>query len=79
MQFINVRNKNGDGVHHNRLMLMTPTGDINLVGVFDLLSLGVESGDVILAVAVLSILITAPLGAIGIKLSAPRLLDGSST
>jgi hypothetical protein len=71
--------KNGDGVHHNRLMLMTPTGDINLVGVFDLLSLGVESGDVILAVAVLSILITAPLGAIGIKLSAPRLLDGSST
>src|SRR5690606_30477843 len=31
------------------------------------LSLGVASGDVILAVAVLSILITAPLGAIGIR------------
>ena len=30
-------------------------------------ALGVESGDVILAIAVLSILFTAPLGAIGIK------------
>lgn len=38
------------------------------------LSLGVASGDVILAVAVLSILVTAPLGAIAINLSAPRLL-----
>lgn len=39
------------------------------------LSLGVESGDVILAIAVLSILVTAPLGAIGINFSAKRLLD----
>jgi solute carrier family 9B (sodium/hydrogen exchanger), member 1/2 len=39
------------------------------------LSLGVASGDVILAVAVLSILITAPIGAIAISLSAPKLLD----
>ncbi len=38
------------------------------------LSLGVESGDVILAIAVLSILITAPLGAIGINFSAEKLL-----
>lgn len=38
------------------------------------LSLGVESGDVILAVAVLSILITAPLGAIGIHYSSKKLL-----
>ncbi|WDV46846.1 cation:proton antiporter [Clostridiaceae bacterium M8S5] len=39
------------------------------------LALGVTSGDVILAIAVLSILVTAPLGAIGIKLSAKKLLD----
>lgn len=38
------------------------------------LSLGVASGDTILAIAVLSILVTAPLGAIGIKLSAKKLL-----
>lgn len=38
------------------------------------LSLGVESGDVILAIAVLSILITAPLGAIGIHYSSEKLL-----
>lgn len=38
------------------------------------LYLGVESGDVILAVAVLSILITAPLGAIGIRSFSKRLL-----
>ncbi len=38
------------------------------------LGLGVPSGELILAIAVLSILITAPLGAIGIKISAPRLL-----
>lgn len=38
-------------------------------------SLGVVSGDVILAIAVLSILITAPLGAIGINLTAKRLLE----
>ncbi|MEW9095772.1 MAG: cation:proton antiporter [Clostridiaceae bacterium] len=39
------------------------------------LSSGVASGDVILAVAILSILITAPLGAIAINLSAMRLLE----
>ena len=38
------------------------------------LSLGVESGDIILAIAVLSILITAPLGAIGIHYSLEKLL-----
>ncbi len=38
------------------------------------LTLGVESGDVILAIAVLSILMTAPLGAIGIKKSSEKLL-----
>ncbi|UNC90665.1 cation:proton antiporter domain-containing protein [Candidatus Contubernalis alkaliaceticus] len=39
------------------------------------LAAGVPSGELILAVAVLSILITAPLGAIAIKLSAPLLLE----
>ncbi|MDO9574273.1 MAG: cation:proton antiporter [Candidatus Contubernalis sp.] len=39
------------------------------------LAAGVPSGEVILAIAVLSILVTAPLGAIAIKLSAPLLLD----
>ncbi|WP_416199135.1 MAG: Sodium/proton antiporter, CPA1 family [Sporanaerobacter sp.] len=39
------------------------------------LTLGVESGDVILAIAVLSILITAPLGAIGINFSKEKLLE----
>ena len=34
----------------------------------------VESGQVILAIAVLSIVVTAPLGAIGIKALGPRLL-----
>ncbi|WP_346896832.1 cation:proton antiporter [Clostridium sp. UBA7503] len=38
------------------------------------LSLGVISGDLILAISVLSILITAPLGAIGIKVSSKSLL-----
>ena len=38
------------------------------------LSLGEESGYIILAIAVLSILITAPLGAIGINLTAKKLL-----
>lgn len=38
------------------------------------LSLGVESGNTILAIAVLSILITAPLGAIGIHYSSEKLL-----
>lgn len=39
------------------------------------LSAGVAGGEMILAIAVLSILITAPLGAIGINISAQRLLD----
>lgn len=39
------------------------------------LAAGVEGGSIILAIAVLSIVITAPLGAIGIKLSAPHLLN----
>ncbi|ACA55723.1 sodium:proton antiporter [Clostridium botulinum] len=38
---------------------------------------GVVSGDIILAIAVLSILITAPLGAIAINLSGPRLLESN--
>jgi NhaP-type Na+/H+ or K+/H+ antiporter len=38
------------------------------------LSLGVSSGETMLAIAVLSILVTAPLGAIGIKASAKKLL-----
>lgn len=38
------------------------------------LTMGVESGDIILAIAVLSILITAPLGAIGIKNLSGKLL-----
>jgi solute carrier family 9B (sodium/hydrogen exchanger), member 1/2 len=39
------------------------------------LSLGVPSGDVILAIAVLSILITAPIGAIGIEYFSKRCLE----
>ncbi len=38
---------------------------------------GVAAGDIILAIAVLSILTTAPLGAIAINLSAPRLLESN--
>jgi len=38
------------------------------------LAMGVAYGDVILSVAVLSILITAPLGAIGIRIAGPRTL-----
>lgn len=38
------------------------------------LSMGVESGDLILSLAVLSIIITAPLGAIGIKATGDKLL-----
>ncbi len=41
------------------------------------LAAGVPSGEIILAIAVLSIMVTAPLGAIGIKVSAPLLLDGN--
>ena len=39
------------------------------------LGLGVEGGDVILAIAVLSIMVTAPLGAIGIKTYGGKLLE----
>lgn len=38
------------------------------------LSGGVETGEFILALAVMSILLTAPIGAVGISLSAPKLL-----
>jgi NhaP-type Na+/H+ or K+/H+ antiporter len=39
------------------------------------LEAGVQSGDIILAVAVLSILLTAPLGAIGIQMTGDRWLE----
>jgi NhaP-type Na+/H+ or K+/H+ antiporter len=39
------------------------------------LSMGIQSGDVILAIAVLSIIVTAPLGAIAISTSSRSLLD----
>lgn len=43
------------------------------------LSLGLSCGNAVLSVAVLAILITAPLGAIGIDALAPRLLnDGAA-
>ena len=38
------------------------------------LAAGVKSGEVILAIAVLSIIVTAPLGAIGIKIAGEKLL-----
>ena len=41
-------------------------------GIF--LALGIENGEIILAIAVLSILFTAPLGAFGTSFFAPRLL-----
>lgn len=41
------------------------------------LAMGVAGGEVILAVAVLSIILTAPLGAAAIPLAAPRLLSGA--
>lgn len=43
------------------------------------LGFGIPSGDVILAIAVLSILVTAPLGSIAIKASAKRLLVVKNT
>ena len=43
------------------------------------LAAGVASGEVILAVAVLSILLTAPLGAIGIMIMGERILDYGDT
>ena len=42
------------------------------------LSLGVASGDLILTISVLSILVTAPLGAIGIKVLSKSLLEAQS-
>lgn len=39
------------------------------------LEAGVVGGEIMLAIAVLSIIVTAPLGAMGIKLSAPKLLN----
>ncbi|WBW97863.1 cation:proton antiporter [Oceanirhabdus sp. W0125-5] len=39
------------------------------------LEAGVVGGELMLAIAVLSIIVTAPLGAIGIKISAPKLLN----
>ena len=41
------------------------------------LSLGLASGNIILSIAVLSILITAPLGAIGIDATYRKLLERS--
>lgn len=43
------------------------------------LSVGVASGEVILAIAVLSILVTAPLGAIGIKATSDKWLTASES
>ena len=48
---------------------------VERIHTFQISAKGVASGDMILAIAVLSILVTAPLGAIGIKLSAQRLLE----
>jgi NhaP-type Na+/H+ or K+/H+ antiporter len=39
------------------------------------LQMGVAGGEVMQAIAILSVLITAPIGAIGIKLSSPKLLN----
>jgi hypothetical protein len=39
------------------------------------LAAGVASGELILAVAVLSIILTAPLGAMGIRLLSPMIKD----
>ncbi|ABR50477.1 sodium/hydrogen exchanger [Alkaliphilus metalliredigens QYMF] len=43
------------------------------------LAAGVEHGELILALAVLSIILTAPLGAIGIKIAGERFLDEEGT
>lgn len=42
------------------------------------LSLGLSCGNIVLSVAVLSILVTAPLGAIGMDLSYKKLLNGNA-
>jgi NhaP-type Na+/H+ or K+/H+ antiporter len=51
-------------------------GAVPLAMVLDgkMTSMTVESGEMILAIAVLSIVVTAPLGAIGIKVFGPKLL-----
>jgi NhaP-type Na+/H+ or K+/H+ antiporter len=43
------------------------------------LSYGVQSGDLILAMAVMSIVITAPLGAIAMQFASTRLLEKESS
>lgn len=43
------------------------------------LQMGVAGGEVMQAIAILSVLITAPIGAIGIKLSSPKLLNQENT
>lgn len=42
------------------------------------LAMGLECGDIVLTIAVLGIMITAPLGAIAIELSYPKLLEDNS-
>ncbi|WP_067843164.1 cation:proton antiporter [Amphibacillus sediminis] len=57
------------------LIAYTPKATVQAaIGSLPLMA-GVEAGQLILAVAVLAIVITAPLGAIGIKWSAPKLLN----
>ena len=41
--------------------------------------MGVAGGEIMQAIAILSVLITAPIGAIGIKLSSPRFLSQENT
>lgn len=48
---------------------------VSMVYAGKMTSMTEDTGQIILAIAVLSIITTAPLGAIGIKLSAPRLLE----
>ena len=43
------------------------------------LQMGVAGGEIMQAIAILSVLITAPIGAIGIKLSSPRFLSQENT
>jgi NhaP-type Na+/H+ or K+/H+ antiporter len=43
------------------------------------LAMGVESGEEILAIAVLAILVTAPIGSLAIRLSAPKLLKNEKS
>lgn len=47
---------------------------LSMIYAGDITSIQESTGQIILAIAVLSIVVTAPLGAIGIKLSAPRFL-----